>query len=61
MIIDLADWENSLWVLTTGQSGQPFSPHYSDQVSDWDKGIYHPMAFSAQATAKEHLILKPLP
>ncbi len=61
MIIDLADWENSLWVLTTGQSGQPFSPHYSDQISDWDKGIYHPMAFSEQAAAKERLILKPLP
>jgi penicillin amidase len=63
MIIDLADWERSLWVITTGQSGQPFSPHYRDQVSDWDQGSYHPMVFSVQAIGEETkkvLMLKPL-
>ncbi|HWS85193.1 MAG TPA: penicillin acylase family protein [Ktedonobacteraceae bacterium] len=60
MIIDLASRDHSLWVMTTGQSGQPFSPHYRDQVSDWNTGIYQPMAFLEQAAAKEILVLKPL-
>lgn len=59
-IIDLADWDNSLWVLTTGQSGQPFSPHYRDQLSRWDKGEYQPMIFSTPTTTRKHLTLKPL-
>jgi len=59
MIIDLADWENSLWVITTGQSGQPFSLHYRDQVSRWDKGIYQPMAVSEHSAGKKRLVMKP--
>jgi len=58
-IIDLADWDNSLWVITIGQSGQPLSPHYRDQLSRWDKGEYLPMIFSMPTTTRKHLTLKP--
>ena len=47
MIVDLADWDHSLWTLTTGQSGQPFSRHYHDQVARWDQNLYQPMKCSA--------------
>jgi penicillin amidase len=32
---DLADWENSLWVVPLGSSGHPGSPHYHDQSETW--------------------------
>lgn len=45
-ILDLADWDRSLAIHTTGQSGQPFNPHYRDFVALWATGQYHPMLFS---------------
>lgn len=61
-IIDLSDFDKSLWVNTTGESGQPFSSHYSDLVPLWDSGQYQSMAFSVRAVAqsgKQLLFLKP--
>jgi penicillin amidase len=51
-IIDLANFDNSLWVIPTGESGQPFSPHYADLLPLWDQGHYQSMAFSGQAIAR---------
>lgn len=45
-IIDLGDWDRSLSIHTTGQSGLPFHPHYRDFVGLWATGQYHPMLFS---------------
>ncbi len=45
-LLDLADWDRSLSIHTTGQSGVPFSPHYHDFVLLWAAGRYHPMLFS---------------
>ncbi|HEX4840763.1 MAG TPA: penicillin acylase family protein, partial [bacterium] len=45
-ILDVADWDRSLAIHTTGQSGLPFSRHYRDFVSPWARGRYHPMLFS---------------
>jgi penicillin amidase len=61
-IIDLGDFDRSLWVITTGESGQPFSPHYSDLVALWASGTYQQMAYSAAAETKaatDYLQLKP--
>lgn len=44
-IVDLADIDHSLGMLAPGQSGQPGSPHYDDQVQAWFNGEYHPMLF----------------
>jgi penicillin amidase len=38
MVIDLGEWELSRFVLPGGQSGNPFSTHYSDQMPLWRKG-----------------------
>ena len=62
IISDPADWDASRSIIPSGQSGQPFSPHYDDQIQPWLKVQYHPLPFSLEAiqTAVTHtLILKP--
>lgn len=61
-IIDLDDFDRSLSVLNTGQSGQPGSPHYADQIEPWREGEYHPMLWSrteVEAYLENRLILVP--
>jgi penicillin amidase len=62
MIIDLSDPGNSISVLAPGQSGNPASPHYRDQVKDWFTGGYHSMLFERaviESMAKHRLKLLP--
>ena len=61
-IIDLGDFDRSVSIHTTGQSGLPFHPHYKDFVPMWATGQYHPMLFSRariQEAAKSTLTLTP--
>jgi penicillin amidase len=53
MIVDLNNFDASLWVTTTGESGQPWSAHYSDLMPLWDTGRYQPMSYTASAVAKD--------
>jgi penicillin amidase len=60
-IIDLADLDSSVGTLTVGQSGNPVSPHFKDQLELWASGDHHPMPFSpaavrAAAESTLHLI-----
>lgn len=43
MVVDMANFNNSLWVIPTGQSGHPSHPHYADQITEWAYGGYFPM------------------
>ncbi len=43
MIVDLSDLQNSQSVITTGQSGHAYHPHYADQIDPWRLIQYHPM------------------
>jgi penicillin G amidase len=65
MIIDVGEWDNSLTIHTTGQSGHPFSPNYFDMNEDWRTVRYHPMRFTrdniAGAAGVNTLILNPAP
>lgn len=36
-VFDLSDWNNSRWIVPLGSSGNPGSPHYSDQSKQWAK------------------------
>jgi penicillin amidase len=61
-IIDLGNLANSVCVNTTGQSGQPGSRHYDDQIDDWRFGRYHPMLFDRaqiEQQAEARLTLSP--
>jgi penicillin amidase len=35
MVVDVGAWSASRWVLPGGQSGNPLSPHYDDQLARW--------------------------
>lgn len=43
---DLGDWDNSGWIVPTGSSGHPDSPHYADQAQDWADVKLRPMLYS---------------
>jgi len=61
-IIDLSDWENSLFIHTTGQSGHPLHKHYADMIESWQAVEYHPMRFdraSIEADKEGVLVLRP--
>jgi penicillin amidase len=49
IINDLANWDNSRSIVPTGQSGQPFSKHYDDQIASWLAVEYHFLPFSRSA------------
>jgi penicillin amidase len=51
-IIDLSDWDNSVCVVSSGQSGHFMSRFYGNQVPLWLKGEYHPMVFSLEEVEK---------
>jgi penicillin amidase len=62
IINDLSNWDNALWIHTTGESGHAFSPHYIDQTDAWRQIKYLPFAWSKSAVesaAPDHLSLSP--
>lgn len=46
MIIDVGDWDESLFINNPGQSGVPTSPHYADLMTSWKQGEYKPLLYS---------------
>jgi penicillin amidase len=62
MIVDVSNWDSSLAINSTGQSGHLLNPHRQDQISMWRDAQYHPMVFSREAVeehAKAVLTLTP--
>jgi penicillin G amidase len=62
-VANLANWDESILLITGGESGQPGSEHYRDQYSYWFEGkaIYAPFSDQAEAKMKKHtLTLKPV-
>ena len=51
-VYDLSDLDNSRFIIATGQSGNPFSPHYSDLVERWRDGESFTIAGSPTELAK---------
>jgi penicillin amidase len=49
LVIDVGDWDASRFVLVSGQSGNPLSPHYADQHPLWRRGEGVPIAWSEPA------------
>lgn len=51
-VVEVGNWENSRMLHTTGQSGQPFHPHYDDMLQRWLHVELAPMLWSdAQSAA----------
>ena len=59
-VIDVGGWEQSEFILTSGQSGHPFSPYYGDQTSLWRSGRYVRMSIGADESSENMLTLAPL-
>jgi penicillin amidase len=60
--VDVGNWEVSRYVLPGGQSGNPLSPHYDDQLDLYLRGEGVPIAWSAEAVeaaTREVLQLEP--
>ncbi|HTE83610.1 MAG TPA: penicillin acylase family protein, partial [Dehalococcoidia bacterium] len=52
MVIDVGDWDRSRFALPGGQSGNPLSPHYADQLKFWRIGKGVPIAWSEAAVRR---------
>ncbi|HIY86935.1 MAG TPA: penicillin acylase family protein, partial [Candidatus Yaniella excrementavium] len=62
MVVDLDDWDRSVWHNLTGASGHAFHENYVDQTEDWALGQQSPWHYSAQAVnhaTKDTLVLQP--
>lgn len=51
-VIDFSDIENSMSVLPTGQSGNPFSKHYNDQAEMYNTGKFRKMKLNKEEIIK---------
>jgi penicillin amidase len=61
-VFDLAEWEQSRWVIPLGVSGHPGSPHYADQIVPWAEGRLLPMRYDWARIRREagaHQVLDP--
>jgi len=62
MIVDLGNLENSVGLLVPGQSGNPSSPFFDDQIDGWFNKEYHPLLYKRKVIkrkAKHRLTLIP--
>ncbi len=59
IVIDVGEWDNSLFVNNPGQSGLPGSPHYKDLLPRWLEGDHCPLVYSPKAVqaATVHTIM----
>ncbi len=61
-VYDLAEPERSVFIMSTGQSGNPLSSHYADYAEAWRDGDYLPMHTDRAAVEEDALgtlVLKP--
>ena len=61
-VMDVGRWERSRFVLPGGQSGNPLSPHYDDQLDLWLRGQGLAMAWTEAevvAATRSTLVLVP--
>lgn len=49
LVMDVGEWDNSLFVNLPGQSGDPASPHYRDLSEAWRSGEYMQLPYSRTA------------
>ncbi|HEY1402597.1 MAG TPA: penicillin acylase family protein, partial [Pyrinomonadaceae bacterium] len=62
LIADVSDWDKTQQGIALGVSGDPASPHWSDQLADWRAVTPRVFPFGAEAVAaqtRETLLLTP--
>lgn len=61
-VADVGAWDETVLVLSVGESGRPWSDHYSDQLDDWRAVRATTLPFSREAVdadARAHLVVQP--
>jgi penicillin amidase len=51
LIADASDWDRTQHGIALGESGDPRSPHWADQLSDWRAATPRVFPFNAPAVA----------
>ena len=62
LIADLSDWDKTQQGIAPGESGLPKSPHWTDQLADWQAVTPREFPFTTAAVtkaAKDTLVLEP--
>ncbi len=62
IVVDVGEWDGSLFMNSPGQSGDPKSPHYSDLFEGWAEGKAFPLLYSREKieeAAEERIVLEP--
>jgi penicillin amidase len=54
-VYDFADPDSSVFIISTGQSGHPFSRHYDDMGELWRRGEYVPMTLDPELARAANL------
>ena len=52
LLVDMTDLDGARIVITTGQSGNPFDRHYTDQIDPWRQGETLALPFTRAAIAE---------
>ncbi len=60
-VFDVGNWDNCTWIVVGGASGDPASPHYTDQHEAWSRCELIPMRYDwdAISAAGPQLTLQP--
>ena len=62
VVVDVGEWDDSLFINSPGQSGDPASPHYSDLFLPWARDEAVPLLYSrpkVEAAAERRIVLEP--
>ena len=62
MVLDVGEWDNSVFVNAPGQSGNPASPHFDDHLEPWGEESYLPLLYTRErieAAAETRIVLSP--
>ena len=60
-VLDVGDWDRSMFMVPTGNSGIPGHPRYDDCIEEYVAGVYRPLLFSreaVEAAAEAWLVLE---
>ena len=62
IVVDVGEWDGSLFMNSPGQSGDADSPHYSDLFEGWAEGGAFPLLYSRakiEEATEERIVLEP--
>jgi penicillin amidase len=62
IVVDVGEWDGSLFMNSPGQSGDPESPHYSDLFEGWTANEAFPLLYGREkieAETERKIVLEP--